>query len=246
MKPRKFLRPRDDKQGSRLGVGSLIRGRAFRGPQDGKVSTRPPQGVLPTLAPNKIVNWPFVHKGAMPAKLIYTRETYVALFIQGKEEGFDFMFREYYPALCFFAQRLTNDTPVAEDIVSYAFVKTWKRHYLFTTENSIRSYLYTVVRNDCYKHLEKWRRNNRLIQDLFAREQGNAETDCLHQLVYTEFLRSVYQAFEQLSPQCRRVFDLLYIDGKTVKEIAIELNVSESTVKTQKARGLAIIKKSIQ
>lgn len=41
-------------------------------------------------------------------------------------------------------------------------------------------------------------------------------------------------------------FVMLYIEGKTVRETVNELRLALSTVKTQKARGLAILRKKIK
>jgi RNA polymerase sigma-70 factor (ECF subfamily) len=46
-----------------------------------------------------------------------------------------------------------------------------------------------------------------------------------------------------LPPGCRNVIELSYKDGLKIQEIADRLDVSPSTVKTQRARGLIILKK---
>jgi RNA polymerase sigma-70 factor (ECF subfamily) len=62
--------------------------------------------------------------------------------------------------------------------------------------------------------------------------------------VAAEVIANVYKAGETLSPVCRRVFKKLYVESKGIKETAEELDLSVSTVKTQKKRAiLKIVKK---
>jgi RNA polymerase sigma-70 factor (ECF subfamily) len=70
----------------------------------------------------------------------------------------------------------------------------------------------------------------------------NAEGD----IIRAEFYGELYRAIHTLPPECRKIFTMLYIEGKTVRETAEELGLALSTVKTQKARGLAALKKKLR
>ncbi len=176
----------------------------------------------------------------------HTSNSYALAFINGREEGFNYFFSQYYPALCYFAHQLIKNREAAEDIGSHAFSKTWAKHAQFDNEQNIRAYLYRVVRNDCYNWLKQKQRIQTLQNELVFIHGRDQERTVFDSLVSAEVLREIFQAFERLPPQCRQVFNLLYIQGKTMKEAAEELDVSASTVKTQKARGLAVIRKLIK
>lgn len=166
-------------------------------------------------------------------------------FQRGEEKGFDFFFRELFPSLCFFANRLLNNRCEAEDISSSAFIKIWKRHSQFNDAKNIRSYLYQIVRNDCLKFLQQKERRLKVQKEIeylsLVESKDNGEPD----IIRAEFFSALYKALNSLPTECRRVFKMLYLDGKKVSEIAEELNISPSTVKSQKARGLALIRKKI-
>ena len=173
----------------------------------------------------------------------YNQNEYALAFQRGEEKGFDFFFRELFPSLCFFANRMVNNKYEAEDIASAAFIKIWKRHDQFDNAKNIRSYLYQIVRNDCLKFLQQNDRRNRTQREIEYFTNVDTSTNCEADIIRAELYSDLYKALKNLPTECRKVFKMLYLEGKSVKEIAKELKVSASTVKTQKARGLAMLRK---
>jgi len=181
----------------------------------------------------------------LPAKLVYDSGDYALLFQQGDEKGFAWIFRELYPALSFYAFKITGDREVSEEIASNAFIKIWQRRERFSDAVSIGKYLYRIVRNDALKHLRKEKQTavaNKEVIYLYGNEN---EKDCFNSLVTSEISRELLIAINALPAECSKVFQLLYVEGKTIKEAAEELNLSSSTIKTQKARGLIALRKAI-
>jgi RNA polymerase sigma-70 factor, ECF subfamily len=165
-------------------------------------------------------------------------------FQRGDTKALEVYFNVFYPALCYYASSYTHDMEVAKEIASEAFVKTWKYREQFTNAGSIRAYLYKVVRGDASSwHIKKQRFPLAPIPD--EEDPSLQDADEFAKLVKAETLRHLYNAIENLPAECRKIFRLLYIDGKKVAEIADELNISPSTVKAQKARGLALLRKKI-
>ncbi|MFC0773394.1 RNA polymerase sigma factor [Terrimonas alba] len=162
-------------------------------------------------------------------------EAHILSFQQGEERGFDYYFRQWYPSLCFFANRYIQQPQAAEEIVSDAYLKVWKRHAQFTNEKVLRSYLYTTVRNGCLSWLEKEKK-------IVIPPTTAPDKTMLEHMIHAEVMQDIYRHMQALPHQCKTVFTRLYIDGKSVKETAEEMNLSVSTVKTQKARALAYIK----
>lgn len=61
--------------------------------------------------------------------------------------SFDQLFRSLYPLLMSFAMRYTHDRAAAKDITQDCFVKLWQRRDKIDPEKSLKSFLYTMVRN---------------------------------------------------------------------------------------------------
>jgi RNA polymerase sigma-70 factor (ECF subfamily) len=187
----------------------------------------------------------FFNEADLPAKHVYDFRDYTILFQQGEEKGFAWFFRSLYPALSFYAFKITGDREASEEIASSAFIKIWESHEQFSDPLSIRKYLYCIVRNDALKHLRKEKQSvafNREVIYLYANEH---EKDCFNNLVTTEITLELHQAIDALPAECKKVFRLMYIEGKSIQETAEALHLSASTVKTQKKRGLDALRKKI-
>jgi RNA polymerase sigma-70 factor (ECF subfamily) len=163
------------------------------------------------------------------------------LFHRGSEKAFDHIFHSYYPALCFFASRLTGDMETGKDIASYAFIKTWEKRAKLHSIGAIRAYLYQVARNDAYKWLRQQQKKG-VMQKQLQTVGASAEESQLELVIQSEFMSRLYTQMQQLPAGCRNVCNKLYVEGKTVAEVAAELQLSVSTVKTQKARGVIALR----
>jgi RNA polymerase sigma-70 factor (ECF subfamily) len=168
---------------------------------------------------------------------------HIQSFQKGEEKGFKFFFEQLYPGLCVFAQRYVPDIAIAEDIVSESFVKVWDKHEGFTNATALRSYLYRTVYHGCLRWLEKEKK--RMIEVEDKADGEIEEVNYLSNIIRSETIRELYTAMNTLPKECKKVFDLLYVEGKSVKEAAETLAVSVSTVKAQKARGLQLLRLKI-
>ncbi|HUZ58598.1 MAG TPA: RNA polymerase sigma-70 factor [Hanamia sp.] len=176
-----------------------------------------------------------------------THESEFALaFQQGEEKGFDFFFRDLFPALCFFANHILDNRCEAEDIASSAFIKIWKKHQQFDNAKNIRSYLYQIVRNDCLKFHQQQKRSAIITKEIRYLSIGDLENNYEADIIRAEFLSEIYKFINTLPTGCRKIFKMLYIHGKSVKEISNELGITASTIRTQKAKGLAVLKKKVK
>jgi RNA polymerase sigma-70 factor (family 1) len=164
-------------------------------------------------------------------------------FCKGNQQAFNFIFDCYYRSVCFFASRLIPAKPIAEDITQEAFVRLWEKHNAFDCERSIKAFLYVITRNACLNFLKQGRRSKQ-HEDYWFHLVEEAE-DPPATFVQSEMISKLSAAIESLPPECRRVMQLCYIEGLQNKNIARKLGVSVHTVKNQKARGLALLKKRL-
>jgi RNA polymerase sigma-70 factor (ECF subfamily) len=165
-------------------------------------------------------------------------------FIAGEEKGFRYFFREYYPALTWYAHSLTRDKPLAEDIVSDAFIKLWERREMMESAAHIRSFLYATVRNACIDQLR--RRQRYPLQDTEQLELPvSPDQDAFNKLVATETWRRVGAAIDTLPEKCRQVFRMIYLQGKDYPQVARELRLSINTIRVQKAKALKLLKQHL-
>jgi RNA polymerase sigma-70 factor (ECF subfamily) len=162
---------------------------------------------------------------------------------EGREEGLHYFFDHYYNCLQFFAQKILHDALIAEEVVADAFIKLWERRAILSSEGSIKSLLYTTVKNGCIDHLRKVKRMR--VNEQGLQSINTIEPCILQSIVETETVQQIVDTLEKLPPKCRQVFKLFYLQGKSYDEIARELHLSPHTVRSQKQRATRLLKAMI-
>lgn len=166
-------------------------------------------------------------------------QIYIDLLHKGDEEAFRRIFDRYHARLCYFAGRLLPPGQAPDDIVQEAFVQLWQKRNRFHDLPAIKAFLYTVVKNHCLNIL-RHDRVARKYGDLL--QQNRPEADASQGIIEAEALQSIYRALQKLPAGCRDVLHLSYFEEMKNKDIAMQLNVSVNTVKTQKKRALQILR----
>lgn len=164
-------------------------------------------------------------------------------FTPGDEQAFTEIFKLFHDRLLFFANRLINDDHTAEDIVGGVFERFWRAGGTFESYYAVRVWMYLVTRNACFDYLEQKKRKVKRLADPTPLE--DSEDAVLAKIVYAEVINEIHALIEQLPTQCKRIFKLSYIEGRSDKEIAGMLNLSLSTVKNQRLRGIHLLQKRL-
>lgn len=134
-----------------------------------------------------------------------------------------------------------HDDEAAKDIVQESFVTYWNaRESLSDAPASISSFLYAVVKNACLNKL----RRQRLEQGYLNSQEPDPfeEAIALNSMIRSEVLVELNKMITTLPVNCQRIFRMGYLEGLKNPQIAEELGISVNTVKTQKKRGLQLLK----
>jgi len=179
----------------------------------------------------------------LKAEPVYTATQYASLFQQGDEAALSYFYREFLPALSLYANKWVTDFSAAEEVASGAFLKAWKMHEKLDSYNAIRAYLYKIVYHDSIDYLRNEKMRNGKETDAAVPDISlNSPYD---QLIRTETYRLIHSALKELSPGSQQIISMYYLEGKSTGDIARELKLHPSTVKTQKQRGLELLRKKI-
>jgi RNA polymerase sigma-70 factor (ECF subfamily) len=165
-------------------------------------------------------------------------EFYIKGLFEGDEQVFRGIFERYHTRLCYFAAALLTTDQDVEDVVQEAFVKLWQRRRHFQDSNSIKAFLYIAVKNRCLNICK----HDQVVRKYGDRLEEGQENDAMSSLVEAEVLENIHQALQKLPLGCRSVLHLSYFEGMKNKAIAEQLHVSINTVKTQKLRGLRLLR----
>jgi RNA polymerase sigma-70 factor (family 1) len=180
----------------------------------------------------------------LPGQNLYTEQEHFLSFQQGEEQGFNYFFQQLYKPLVHFAQTFLKQTEAAEDVVEDGFVKLWQKKGSIESASAIKPYLYKTVRNACIDMLRKQVHRDAYVVHI-NKSPREFVPDTTQNIITAEAMHQVYAAVQNLPAKYRRVFQMLYVEGKEIKDIALELNLPLSTLKSQKARTLELLKKQL-
>jgi RNA polymerase sigma-70 factor (ECF subfamily) len=160
---------------------------------------------------------------------------------RGDLKAFNQLFEEFYAPLFYYSRHLIHNEEEAKDIVLTCLYKCWERREQFVHYQHLKSFLYLAVRNAGLNYLKKEQRTTTRMQDfLLSAELIEQEDD--YPAMEAEVLKRVYKAIEQLPDKCRRIFELTYLEGKSVAEIAELLNITPTNVSVQRHRALTLLR----
>ena len=163
----------------------------------------------------------------------------MALFAVDEETAFRLTFDRYYAALCVAAGLYTGNQAIAEDIVQQVFIGFWEQKYQHRIQLSLKGYLHTAVRNACLNHLQKKKNAEKIQADRPTEEEVKQALDFL---LDKEEQKVIEKAISELPDQCRRVFELVYLDQLQYKAAAENMQLSVNTVKSHLKNALRILK----
>ena len=144
------------------------------------------------------------------------------------------LFDSLYPPLCLFANKYLNDMDTSKDIVQEVFIKIWEKQPAFTNHNTTRAYFYTTVKNYCLNYLKS--KHYKTIDKAATLDLAMQQSEdyFYSQIVSAEIYAILYKAIDTLPKKSAKVITLS-LNNYTTKEIAEELNITPSTVRTQKS-----------
>lgn len=160
-------------------------------------------------------------------------------FNNGDTQVFREIFELFYNRLCYFGRQFLPATESPEDVVQEAFIKLWDHRGNFADLTSVKSFLYTTVKNHCLNLCK----HEQVIHKHGAAQVNEEEKNHgIEKMLEAEILDGVYQALEKLPERCRTILHLSYFMKMKNKEVAEFLEISVNTVKTQKQRGLNLLR----
>jgi RNA polymerase sigma-70 factor (family 1) len=163
------------------------------------------------------------------------------LFGQNPQKAFRELFVRFYQPMVLVARFYLKNDPETEDIVQQFFLKFWEENLFKKIKTSFRQYLHISIRNACYNHLERQKQHLHVEPDP---GQITALEQAIDFLLHSEERKIFEKAFDELPPQSRKVFELVYFSNQSYHQAAGALNISINTVKSHLKNALKILRSS--
>lgn len=151
---------------------------------------------------------------------------------KGNKDVFQAVFNQYYPLLAKFAHRYIYEADVCEDLIQDVFATLWEKRSALDIV-SLKSYLYTAIKNKCLgylRHLNVRDKHEVFLIEAYFESSGEL-------VVHNELVQKIKKILAELPDNMRHIFEQKYLSGLTAAEIAEDLDVSTNTVNTQLKRA---------
>jgi len=157
---------------------------------------------------------------------------------------FEQLFKEHFVHLCNFAQNYISNLDDAKEIVQDVFINLWNKRDNITSDKSVKSYLFTSVKNRCFNFIRDNKKFRSSILDIdIADYEVPFENDSYSG---PELQIRINDAINKLPEKCQQVFKLSRIEELKYKEIADKLNISVKTVEAQMSKALKVLREELK
>ncbi len=162
----------------------------------------------------------------------------------GSQEAYGELLRRYQRPVLSLILRMVRDPALAEDLAQEAFVKAFRKLYLFDAEKKLASWLFKIAHNTTLDHLRRRRLATVPLEAESAdsedswevlRAPEDLEPDRL--TLDAELTRALEKAIGDMAPKYRQVLLLRLQAGLAYQEIAEITGQALGTVKIQIHRG---------
>lgn len=161
---------------------------------------------------------------------------------KSREMSLETLYDSYYRMLALFAHQIVEDIDAAQDIVQEIFIRFWKDGKRTDPQFNYEAYLFQSVKYAAMNYLRDGRRHQKVHKEI-GLNRPTAE-DSPH-LTEVEDFEIIYKTINQLPPERKKIFEMVYIDGMKYQEVADRLGISFHTVKSQISKALVFLREKL-
>ena len=158
-------------------------------------------------------------------------KTLIRRIATGDQSAMRAIFARYRVRVYRWLLRLIDDESLAEDLLSEVFLDVWRQAASFEARSSVSTWLLAIARYKAFS--ARRRRTDAELDEATVCTVPDIADDPEVTLQKKNRAEALRQSLLRLSPDHREVIDLAYYHGKSVKEIAEIVSISEATVKTR-------------
>ncbi|HMN91243.1 MAG TPA: sigma-70 family RNA polymerase sigma factor [Saprospiraceae bacterium] len=152
------------------------------------------------------------------------------------------LYEQYKVPMFQLCLRYAQDREEAEDLLQEGFIRVFQDLRQYRGEGTLGAWIRRLMINVALQHI---RRKKRLFPTVDLEAIADSyESD---EVVFADLrVKALTQLIQQLPPGYRTVFNLFVIEGYSHQEIATQLQISESTSKTQLLKAKAMLRKMLE
>lgn len=144
------------------------------------------------------------------------------------------------------ALRITLNREEAEDVVQDTLIKVWNTRDRWQELDSIEAYSLTIARNLSLDRIKKMENQNDSLEEQNTERLDENTSTPSERMIQKEKLNIVKNIIDELPEKQRSCLQLRDIEGKSYKEIADILSITEDQVKVNIFRARQTVKQRFQ
>ncbi len=157
---------------------------------------------------------------------------------------FEQIFNEYFSQLINFSKFYVKDTDSAKEIVQNVFINLWQKKESIDSNKSIKSYLFTSVKNRSLNYIRDNKKYKSEYLDIEIEKHNTFfEVDIL---TSNELQEKISKSINSLPEKCRIVFEMSRFEELKYQEIADKLQISIKTVENQMSKALKVLRADLK
>ncbi len=180
--------------------------------------------------------------------MVITNKHLIERLQNDDESAFEIIYKKFVPRLYYFVYEYISHKDIAENVVQETLMVLWNKRNELIPNTNLDAYLYTVAKNNCLYKLRDSRYQEKFFSpsgvDILELKANYSALEILDtsQLIMEEIELIISKTLEQLSPQCRSVFQMSRFEEKKNREIAEELNISVKAVEGHISKALKVFR----
>jgi len=157
---------------------------------------------------------------------------------------FEALFKTHFKHLCNFALQYVGDLDTAQDICQTVVIKLWESREKVDPSKSIKSFLFTAVKNRCLNYIRDNKKFRSKVLDLDCGDIDLFSDDLVasEPSDVADLKDKIAAAMDLLPEKCRLVFEMSRYQNMKYKEIAEELAISQKTVEAHMSKAIKTLK----
>ena len=166
----------------------------------------------------------------------YTDEQLVAVVRDGNDEAFAELFNRHWDNVYRMVYARIRHCSATEELAQEIFMKLWDKRAELAIEN-FSAYLYTCVKHRCLNYIESKmaRKKHWERYKVFLSVQDDSTNKTI---AFNDLREALDKGLNTIPKKSKAIFRLNRFEGRSVKEIAGQMNLSEKAIQYHLTRSV--------
>src|SRR5436190_11861125 len=168
------------------------------------------------------------------------------LACEGDREAFTRIVKRYQTLVCSVAYSACGALGTSEDMAQETFITAWHQLKDLREPSKLRQWLCGIVRNVAVNSVRRNLRRGGEPEPLdVATSEPSMETDPAAQAITREEETLLWRTLAEMPASYREPLVLFYREEQSVAEVAMQLDLTEDTVRQRLSRGRAMLREEM-